>query len=165
MVTVTFGIFIQSDSYNTQNKVIVLDLYLWSWKAVCRPFPALFLFVSHSFKPRKLFFRLLHIHKLSLSTVPLLQQDLLMKTVQISHSGDLFLEFAPVELLAKISLRFKIEKNSCHRCRLLGLEQRILIFTLRKVYPSLDGVFFSLLFNFHRSVFIGGMVHGKIFKI
>lgn len=110
MVTVTFGFVIQSESYNTQTKVIVLDLYLWSWETVCRPFQALILlFVTHSFKPRKLLFRLPH--SLSLYIVPLLQHNLLLKTIQISHSGDLFLEFAPVELLAKIPLRFKREKK------------------------------------------------------
>lgn len=35
-----------------------------------------------------------------------------MKTIKISHFSDLVLEFAPVELLAKNQLRFKIEKKS-----------------------------------------------------
>lgn len=89
-------------------------------------------FCDPFFKPRKLFFTLLHIQKLSLAGVPLLLQDLLMKTVIISQFGGLFLEFAPVEVLAKIQSRFKIEKEAWHRCRLLGLEQSLLIFMLQK---------------------------------
>jgi len=46
------------------------------------------LFMTHSFSPRKLLYTLLHIHKLSISAVPLLQQDLMRKMIKINNSGD-----------------------------------------------------------------------------
>lgn len=64
------------------------------------------LFMTHSFSFRELLFTLLHIHTLSISRVPPLQQDLMRKIIKINHSGD------TVIFVCRVCTCWTVGKNS-----------------------------------------------------